>query len=86
MCEGYKKYSPSKQEKQWNAQERSVMYNNLQNMDLETMIDLNSTKEIWERLRLIHEGDTGSNIVEKEKEKEKGLLEGQCSSKRDMFY
>jgi hypothetical protein len=60
------------QEQQWNAKEKCVMYNNLHNKDLDTIIDLNSAKEIWDRLQLMHEGETSSNSsVEKEKRKRK---------------
>lgn len=45
------------------------MYNNIHNKDLDTIIDLNSSKEIWDRLQLIHEGETSSANIEKEKRK-----------------
>jgi len=47
------------------------MYNNLHNKDLVTIIDLNSTEEIWDILQLMHEGDTSSSSIEKEKRRKK---------------
>ena len=43
------------------------MYKNIHNKDLDTIIDLNYSKEIWDRLQLIHEGETSSANTEKEK-------------------
>jgi len=57
VCDGYYKYSPSTQEKQWN------MFNNIHNKDLDTVIDVTYEKEIWDRLQLIHEGETSSSIT-----------------------
>jgi len=45
-----------------------VMFNNLHNKDLDAVIDLTSTKETWDSLHLMHEEDTSSCIVKKEKE------------------
>ena len=46
------------------------MFNNLHNKDLDTIIDLISAKEIWDRLQLMYEEDSNNN-VEKGKRKRK---------------
>lgn len=58
------------QEKQWNAKEKCVIYNNIHNKDIDTIIDLTSTKEIWDRLQLMYE-EASNNDVEKWKRKRK---------------
>ena len=45
------------------------MYNNLHNKDLDTIIDLNSAKEIWERLEFMHEGEISNNSAKDAKRK-----------------
>ena len=44
-----------------------MIYNNLHNKDLELIMDLTSTKEIWDRLHFMHGVDTEDCIVKKEK-------------------
>jgi len=46
------------------------MYKNLHNNDIYIAIHLTSTKEIWDRLQLLH-GDASSNSAKKEKRKRK---------------
>jgi len=58
------------QEKQWNAKEKCVIYNNIHNKDIDTIIDLTSTKEIWDRLQLMYE-EASNNDVEKWQRKRK---------------
>lgn len=43
----------------------------IHNKDLDAIIDLNSSKEIWERLELMHEGEISNNSAENEKRKRK---------------
>ena len=38
--------TPSLQEQQWNSKEKCVMYNNIYNKDIGTIIDLTFAKEI----------------------------------------
>jgi len=45
------------------------MYNNIHNKDLDIIIYLDSSKVIWDRLQLMHEGETSSANIEKEKRK-----------------
>lgn len=71
VCDGYYKYSPSMQEKQWNVKKKCVMFKNLQNKDLDTVISLTSAKEILDTWHLIHEGETSSSSILKEKRKRK---------------
>ena len=67
VCDGYYKGSPSLQEQQWNAKEKCVMYTSLHNKDLDTVVDLTSTKEIWNRSHLMHEGYISGFFINKEK-------------------
>ena len=67
VCDGYCTDSPSLQEQQWNAKAKCVIYNNLHNKDLDSIMDLTSAKGIWNRLHLMHEGDTSGCIIKKEK-------------------
>ena len=71
VCDDYYKDSPSAQEQRWNDKAKCTMYNNIHNKDLDTVRDLNSAKEIWYRLQLMHEGETSSYSAEKEKRKRK---------------
>ncbi len=71
VCDGYCKYSPFVQEQQWDAKEKCVMYNNLHNKDLQTIKDLTSIKENWERLELMDEREITSSNEENEKRKRK---------------
>ena len=59
------------------------MFNNLHNKDLDTIINLTSAKEIWDRLQLMHEEASNNNVEKgKRKRKEKKTLsEGKCSVK-----
>lgn len=59
-----------------------VMFNNVHNNDLDAVIDLTSTKETWDSLHLMHEGDTSSCIVKKEKEKSRKKFF--CQAKFDI--
>jgi len=45
------------------------MFNNLHNKDLDRVIDLTSAKEIWDRLQLIHEGETSAEKEERGRRK-----------------
>ena len=67
VCDGYCTDSPTVQEQQRNAKEKFVIYNNLHNKDLEVIMDLTSTKEIWDRLHFMHGVDIEDCIVKKEK-------------------
>lgn len=71
VCDGYDKDTPSVQEQHWNAKAKCVIYNNLHNKDLNTIIDLKSAKEIWERLEFMHDGETSNNNAKNEKGKRK---------------
>ena len=46
VCDGCCKDSLSLQEQHWNVKEKCVMYKNIHNMDMDTIIDLTSLKEI----------------------------------------
>lgn len=43
------------------------MFNNIHKKDIDAVIDLTYTKETWDSLHLMNEGDTNSCIARKEK-------------------
>ena len=55
VCDGYFTDSPTVKEQQRNAKAKCVIYDSLHNKDLELIMDLDSAKEIWDRLHFIHE-------------------------------
>lgn len=48
------------------------LYKNIHNNNIDTIIDLTSTKEIWDGLKLMH-GEPSNNNVGKEKRKRKEI-------------
>ena len=67
VCDGYCTDSPTVKEQQRNAKAKCVIYNSLHNKDLELIMDLTSTKEIWDRLHFMHGVDTKECTVKKER-------------------
>ena len=54
-----------------------MIYDSLHNKDLELIMDLDSAKEIWDRLHFMHGIDTEDCIVKKEKRIKKKKTLGQ---------
>ena len=67
VCDGYCTDSPTVQEQHRNAKEKCVIFNNIHNRDLDLIMDLDTAKEIWDRLHFMHEVDTKGCSVKKEK-------------------
>ena len=54
VCDGYYSDSPMVKEQQRNAKAKCVIYNSLHNKVFELIMDLDSAKEIWDRLHFMH--------------------------------
>lgn len=78
VCDGYCKDSSFMQGQQWNPKVEYVLYNNFHNKDTYIIIDLNFTKQIWDRLQHMHEGDTSSKETLVAALSKKEIVKYQC--------